>query len=167
MGPAETLNSAGMAFVLDELGAPLQDKHGDRLAPVALVPETYVRNPRGKHECLELFARHGIELPDTPPMAVHRGRIDLLEDHLRRDPQLLTRTYAHREIWPPELGCHDDETLALHGTPLAGGTLLHLASYGTSANGSSSDMLCGVNSSAPSSVITMSSSRRTPNSPRM
>jgi hypothetical protein len=28
-------------------------------------------------------------------------------------------------------------------------------------------MLCGVNSSAPSSVITMSSSRRTPNSPRM
>jgi ankyrin repeat protein len=57
---------------------------------------------------------------------VHRGRIDLLEQHLRRDPGLLTRTFAHREIFPPELGCHADESLALHGTPLAGGTLLHL-----------------------------------------
>lgn len=126
MGPAETLNGAGMAFVLDELGLPLQDENGDPLAPVALVLETYVRNPPGKHECLELFARHGVELPDTPPMAVHRGRIDLLESHLHRDPDLMSRTFPHGEIWPPELGCHEDETLALHGTPMAGGTLLHL-----------------------------------------
>lgn len=126
MGPAETLNGAGMAYALEECGAPLHDEHGDRLAPVALVLETYVRNPAGKHRCLELFAEHGVELPDTPPMAVHRGRIDLLEAHLRRDPDLLARTFAHEEIWPPELGCHDDPTLALHGTPLAGGTLLHL-----------------------------------------
>jgi len=126
MGPAETLNGAGMAYALDELGATIQDEHGDPLAPVALVLETYVRNPAGKHACLELFADHGIDLPDTPPMAVHRGRIDLLAAHLQRDPDLLSRTYSHEEIWPPALGCHDDPTLALHGTPMAGGTLLHL-----------------------------------------
>jgi hypothetical protein len=59
-------------------------------------------------------------------MALHRGRIDLLEGHLRRDPDLLTRTFSHREIYPPELGCHADESLALHGTPVAGTSLLHL-----------------------------------------
>jgi hypothetical protein len=58
-------------------------------------------------------------------MALHRGRIDLLEDHLRRDPGLLSRTFRHEEIYPPELGCHD-EVLATHGTPLAGTTLLHM-----------------------------------------
>jgi hypothetical protein len=125
MGPAETQNDAGMAFLL-ELGAEISDANGNRLAPVAMVLETYCRNPKGKYQCLELFARHGIELPDTAPMAVHRGRIDLLEKHLRRDPALITQTFSHEEIYPPEMGCHADHSLALHGTPLAGGTLLHL-----------------------------------------
>jgi hypothetical protein len=75
---------------------------------------------------LELVARHGITLPDTPTMAVHRGRIDLLEACVSRDSGLLNRTFSHAEIYPPDLGCHADETLALHGTPLAGTTLLHL-----------------------------------------
>ena len=125
MGPAETQNGDGMAYLL-ELGAEICDDHGDRLAPVALVLETYSRNPPGKHKCLELFAAHGVALPDTPTMAVHRGRIDLLEQHLRRDPGLPNRTFSHREIYPPEVGCHADESLALNGTPPAGGTLLHL-----------------------------------------
>jgi Ankyrin repeat len=125
MGPAETQNAAGMAFLLD-LGAEISDANGDRLAPVAMVLETYCRIPQGKHQCLELFAQHGIHLPDTPPMAVHRGRIDLLEEHLHRDPGMLARTFSHQEIYPPELGCHADESLALHTTPLAGATLLHL-----------------------------------------
>src|SRR4030095_4054212 len=67
----------------------------------------------------------GLQLPDTPVMALHRGRVDLLEEHLRRDPNLLQRTFSHEEIYPPELGCHD-EVLATQGTPLAGTTLLHL-----------------------------------------
>jgi hypothetical protein len=125
MGPAETLNGAGLAFLLD-LGVSISDEHGDRLAPVALVLQTYSRDPRGKHECLDLLAQHGIDLPDTPPMAVHRGRLDLLDEHLRRDPSLLIRTFSHEEIYPPTLGCHADHSLALHGTPLAGTTLLHL-----------------------------------------
>ncbi len=125
MGPCETQSGSGLELLL-EMGAEISDEHGDRLAPVAMVLETYSRNPPGKHRCLELFAAHGIALPDTPVMAVHRGRIDLLEDHLRRDPGLLARTFAHGEIYPPELNCHADESLALHGTPLAGTTLLHL-----------------------------------------
>lgn len=124
MGPAETQSGSGMELLL-EMGATISDEHGDRLAPVAMVLQTYCRNP-GKHRCLELFAESGIELPDTPTMAVHRGRIDLLEEHLRRDPGLLTRTFSHQEIYPPEVGCHEDPSLALHGTPLAGTALLHL-----------------------------------------
>ena len=109
-----------------ELGAPLCDEHGDPLAPVGLILETSCRHPPGKHHCLELVSAQRVALPDTPPMAVHRGRIDLLEQHLRRDPDLLTRTFAHEEIYPVALGCHADHTLALGGTPLDGATLLQM-----------------------------------------
>ncbi len=125
MGPCETLSGSGLALLL-ELGADLSDEQGDQLAPVAMILETYCRNPEGKHRCLELVAEQGIKLPDTPPLAVHRARIDLLENHLRRDPHLLSRTFSHDEIYPRELGCHVDQLLALHGTPLAGASLLHL-----------------------------------------
>lgn len=125
MGPCETLNPDGLAFLL-ELGAELADEHGDHLAPVALLLQTYGRWPKGKHRCLELMVEHGVALPDTPTMAVHRGRIDLLEAHLRRDPHLLSRAFSHEEIYPPALGCHSDHSFALHGTPLAGTTLLHM-----------------------------------------
>jgi Ankyrin repeat len=125
MWPCETLNSAGLAYLL-ELGCEFADKHGNRFGALALILETYSRYPKGKHECLEIAAGQGMALPDTPPMAVHRGRLDLLAAHLRRDPGLLTRTFSHEEIYPPELGCHQDQTLALHGTPLAGTTLLHI-----------------------------------------
>ncbi|HVK59737.1 MAG TPA: ankyrin repeat domain-containing protein, partial [Candidatus Kapabacteria bacterium] len=71
MGACETLNPAGLGF-LAELGAPFTNEEGDRLAPLGLVLETYGRNPKGKREVLEIFARQGYELPDTPVMAVHR-----------------------------------------------------------------------------------------------
>ena len=124
-GPAYTLNVAGTALVF-ELGGRAVDASGTCIAPVAMVLETDSRKPAAKHEILALYVQHGVALPDTPPMAVHRGRIDLLEDHLRRDPALHRRTFRHEEIYPPELGCHD-EILATHGTPLKGATLLHLA----------------------------------------
>src|SRR5271167_1457137 len=125
MGPCETLNDAGLSFLL-ELGAELADEHGNRLAPVALILQTYCRYPEGKHGCLDLVAAQGVELPDTPVMAVHRGRIDLLEAHLRRDSHLLARTFSHEEIYPLELGCSADHSFGLHGTPLDGTTLLHI-----------------------------------------
>lgn len=126
MGAVEALNARGLSYLL-LMGAEICDKSGDRRAPTALALETYSRNPAGKHECLELLVRYGIELPDTPPMAVHRGRIDLLETHLTHDPALLTRTFSHQEIYPPALGCHANEWLAFQGTPLAGATLMHMA----------------------------------------
>ena len=123
-GPAYTLSPSGTAFALGA-GAPVRDENGRRLAPVDVVLETDSRKPAAKHAILEMYVRHGLELPDTPTMALHRGRIDLLEEHLRRDPGLLRRTFSHEEIYPPEMGCHD-EVLATHGTPLAGATLLHM-----------------------------------------
>lgn len=125
MGPCETLCDSGLKFLL-ELGAELSDGSGNRLAPIALVLQTYARWPEGKHRCLEIMAEQGIALPDTPAMAVHRGRIDLLEKHLRRDPKLFARTFAGEEIYPPELGCGPDKPSGLHGTPLDGATLLHM-----------------------------------------
>ena len=123
-GPAYTLSVSGTALML-EFGAQVFDENSKRLAPVDVVLETDSRNPSAKHKILEMYVQHGLELPDTPTMALHRGRIDLLEEHLRRDPQLLQRTFSHEEIYPPELGCHD-EVLATQGTPLAGTTLLHM-----------------------------------------
>lgn len=125
MWTCETLCCTGLAYLL-EIGCAFADKHGSRLAPVALILQTYSRYPKGKHECLEIAAQQGIALPDTPVMAIHRGRMDLLEAHLRRDLGLLRRTFSHEEIYPPKLGCHRDKTLALHGTPVAGTTLLHI-----------------------------------------
>jgi hypothetical protein len=114
----------GTKFAL-EIGAPVRDENGKQLAPVAVVLESDSRNPAAKHEILELYVQHGLELPDTPTMALHRGRIDLLEEHLRRDPQLLQRTFTHEEIYPPEMDCHN-EVEATQGTPLKGTTLLHM-----------------------------------------
>ena len=123
-GPAYTLSAGGTTLLL-ELGARVHDASGRRIAPVDVVLETDSRDPASKHAILEAYVRHSLALPDTPTMALHRGRIDLLEAHLQRDPGLLARTFTHEEIYPPSLGCHD-EVLATHGTPLAGTTLLHL-----------------------------------------
>jgi hypothetical protein len=121
---AYTLNVEGTALLL-ELGARVYDDQGKRLAPVEVVLGTDSRKPSAKHRILELYAGYGFTYPDTPVMALHRGRIDLLEEHLRLDPDLLKRTFAFEEIYPPELGgpAKGDET---HGTPLAGTTLLHM-----------------------------------------
>jgi hypothetical protein len=120
-GPAYTLSAAGTALLLS-LGARPRAGEG---SPVETVLQTDSRKPAEKHAILEMYVRHGLELPDTPVMALHRGRIDLLEQHLARDPALLGRTFSHREIYPAEMGCGDpiDATV---GTPLGGSTLLHL-----------------------------------------
>ena len=123
-GPAYTLSVSGTAAVF-EFGGRVFDDEGKSLAPVDVVLETDARKPEAKHQILEMYVEHGVKLPDTPTMALHRGRMDLLEEILRRDPKLLERTFTHEEIYPPELGCHDD-VLATQGTPLQGTTLLHL-----------------------------------------
>ena len=126
MGPCETQSGEGLAYLI-ELGAELCDRLGDRSAPLAMLLGTYCRHSQGKHECLELLATHGVTLPDTPTMAVHRGRLDLLERHLQTDPDLVHRTFSSKEIYP-ECGDYDanGNGLGIHGTPLEGTSLLHL-----------------------------------------
>jgi hypothetical protein len=123
-GPAYTLSVEGTVYALG-VGVRVYDGNGKLLAPVDVVLETDGRNPAAKHRILELYEQHGVVYPDTPVMALHRGRIDLLAEHLRRDPELLRRTFSHREIYPSEMGCLDPINATV-GTPLGGTTLLHL-----------------------------------------
>src|SRR5688572_18044424 len=126
MGVCETLNPAGLGF-LAELRAPFTDRKGDRLAPLALVLETYGRNPKGKYAVLEIFSRQGYAFPDTPMMAVHRGDLKRLKEFLRKDRELVRRRFGLVEIYPPELGCAKDGKSGMHWTPIDGTTLLHIA----------------------------------------
>ena len=98
---------------------------GKLLAPVDVVLETDSRKPAAKHAILEMYVQHGLELPDTPTMALHRGRIDLLEEHLRRDPELLRRTFSHGRSIRRRWGATTRSTRRV-GTPLGGTTLLHM-----------------------------------------
>jgi hypothetical protein len=75
-----------------------------------------------------MYVEHGFEPPDTPVMALHRGRIDLLEAHLARDPDLLTRTFDIVDIFPLAPAC-SREPYTAQGTPVHGTTLLHIAAY--------------------------------------
>jgi hypothetical protein len=120
---AYTLSAEGTALLF-ELGVTLPVVDGRPQGPVDVVLETDSRNPAAKHAILEMYVAHGMTLPDTPAMAFHRGRLDLLEEHLRHDPTLLRRAFSAEEIFPREFGCRDDGRAR---TPLAGGTLLHLA----------------------------------------
>ena len=98
MGACETLKPAGIRFLV-ELNAPFTDERGNRLAPLAMVLETYGRNPTGKHEILELFAQRGYELPDTPMMAFHRGDISRIrETPSPRSALARAQVYAARNL---------------------------------------------------------------------
>src|ERR1700752_2076173 len=57
-GPAYTLSVSGTAFAL-EIGAPVRDREGRRIAPVDIVLETDSRKPSAKHEILEMYVKHG------------------------------------------------------------------------------------------------------------
>ena len=126
-GPAYTLSVDGTA-ILFALGARIVGPEGvDRNAMEHLLG-TDSRNPPAKHRILEMYVEHGFEPPDTPVMALHRGRIDLLEAHLGRDPDLLTRTFDIADVFPLAPACARDPYTA-QGTPVHGTTLLHLAAY--------------------------------------
>ena len=122
--PCETLAPAALRWLLAHGADPKQEssKYG---SPLSMVIGTYSRGAEGKHACLEAFVDAGFALPDTPLLAFHRGRIDLLEQWLQRDPHLLQRRFSIPEIFPPELGL--DPEGGMHLTPIAGTTLLHLA----------------------------------------
>jgi ankyrin repeat protein len=126
-GPAYTLNVAGTAVLL-ALGARVVGPRGVDPNTMENLLGTDSRNPPAKHRILELYVEHGFEPPDTPVMALHRGRIDLLESHLARDPDLLTRTFDIADVYPLAPACSRDP-YAAQGTPVHGTTLLHIAAY--------------------------------------
>lgn len=121
--PCEALAPESLRWLLAHGANPLiPSQYGT--AP-AMVIGTYSRQSESKHACLEAMAQAGVALPDTPTMALHRGRIDLLEQHLKFDPRLLRRQFSETEIYPLELGLKPGESLT--ATPVDGATLLHLA----------------------------------------
>ena len=67
---------------------------------------------------------------NRPSRHADHGRASWSARSARASPpccgNLLQRTFSHAENLPPELGCHEDESLAIHGTPLGGATLLHM-----------------------------------------
>lgn len=126
-GPAYTLSVEGTA-VLFALGVRLSGPGGVDANTMEHLLGTDSRNPAAKHRILEMWVEHGFEPPDTPIMALHRGRPDLLEAHLERDPGLLTRTFEKPEIFPLAPACAR-EPYAAPGTPVHGTTLLHIAAY--------------------------------------
>jgi hypothetical protein len=126
-GPAYTLSVEGTALLL-MLGARPTGPNGVDSNTMEHLLGTDSRNPSAKHRILEMYVEHGFEPPDTPVMALHRGRIDLLEAHLARDPNLLTRTFGIAEVYPLAPACARDPFTA-QGTPVHRTTLLHLAAY--------------------------------------
>lgn len=126
-GPAYTLSVEGTAVLL-ALGARVVRPGGVDHNTMEHLLGTDSRNPEAKHRILEMYVEHGFEPPDTPVMALHRGRIDLLEAHLERDPDLLTRTFDIADIFPLAPAC-SPEPYTAQGTPVHGTTLLHIAAY--------------------------------------
>ena len=110
------------------LGVRVDGPHGVDTNTMEHLLGTDSRNPPAKHRILEMYVEHGFEPPDTPVMALHRGRIDLLEAHLARDPDLLTRTFDIVDMYPLAPACCREPYIA-QGTPVHGTTLLHLAAY--------------------------------------
>jgi len=128
-GPAYTLSVEGTA-VLFTLGARLIGPDGIDHNTMEHLLGTDSRNPAAKHRILEMYVEHGFDPPDTPVMALHRGRVDLLEAHLARDPDLLTRTFGITDVFPIDLApACAREPYTAQGTPVHGTTLLHLAAY--------------------------------------
>lgn len=126
-GPAYTLSVSGTAFAF-EVGARIVGPDGVDQNTIEHLLGTDGRDPPAKHRILEMYVEHGFEAPDTPVMALHRGRLDLLESHLRRDRDLLSRTFDITDIFPHAPACAAEPYVA-QGTPVHGTTLLHIAAY--------------------------------------
>jgi hypothetical protein len=92
--------------------------------PVGMLTCIYTRRPKDKAACLEIVDAAGFPLPDTPMMALHRSRLDLLQAHLDCDPSLLERRFTYGEVFFNHDGTVGD---AYPATPVTGVTLLHLA----------------------------------------
>jgi beta-lactamase regulating signal transducer with metallopeptidase domain len=122
MFPLEEFDPQPLRWLLDH-GADLHAA-ARYCCPVGMLTCIYMRRPKDKGECLEIVNAAGFPLSDTPIMALHRSRLDLLQEHLDRDPSLLERRFTFRDVFINHDGSTGD---AYPATPVSGGTLLHLA----------------------------------------
>jgi hypothetical protein len=122
MFPLEEFGPQALTWPLDH-GADLHAA-AKYCCPVGMLTCIYTRRPKDKSACLEIVGASGFPLADTPVMALHRSRLDLLQVHLDRDPTLPERRFTHSEVFFNHDGTPGD---AYPATPVTGGTLLHLA----------------------------------------
>lgn len=123
LSACEILRLRALKFTLHYGSKPIPEKTLQEY--YAMLVRTYMRNPKGKHECVEELVRHGLKLEDSPIAAFHSGRLDLLKKHIKKDPDLVNRRFSLSEIFSTPY--FDDPTDGLHLTPLVGSTLLHMA----------------------------------------
>jgi hypothetical protein len=123
MFPLEEYDPRALRWLLDH-GADLHAA-AKYCCPIAMLICIYMRRSKDKSACLEMVEQAGFALPDTPAMALHRSRLDLLQNHLERDPSLLERRFTYREVFASTLDGPAGD--AYPATPVTGCTLLHLA----------------------------------------
>jgi len=123
MFPLEEFGPQALKWLLDH-GADLHAAAAKYCCPIGMLTCIYMRRPKDKAACLEIVGAAGFPLPDTPMMALHRSRLDLLREHLDRDPSLLERRFTYGEVFFNHDGTPGD---AYPATPVTGCTLLHLA----------------------------------------
>jgi hypothetical protein len=123
LGPLELFAPRTLKYLIDH-GADLHAA-AKYCNPIEMLVCIYTRRARDKGACLEIVNAAGFPLPDTPVMALHRGRLDLLQEHLNRNPSLLARRFTHREVFCTTLDGPPGD--AYPATPVSGATLLHLA----------------------------------------
>jgi Ankyrin repeats (many copies) len=122
MFPLEEFDPPRLKWLLDH-GADLHAA-ANYCCPVGMLTCIYMRRPKDKAACLEMVNSAGFPLPDTPMMALHRSRLDLLQQHLDRDPSLPERRFTYNDVFVNHDGTPGD---AYPATPVTGTTLLHLA----------------------------------------
>jgi beta-lactamase regulating signal transducer with metallopeptidase domain len=120
--PLELYDPRSLKWLLDH-GADLHAA-AKYCCPIEMLTCIYSRRPTDKSACLEIVGAAGFALPNTPIMALHRSRLDLLKEHLDRDPSLLERRFRYPEVFFNHDGAVGD---AYPATPVSGCTLLHLA----------------------------------------
>ena len=122
--PCESLEPAALKWLLDHGADPNCDRPDRKHVGTALdyVIGTYERSPR-LPECIDmLLSAGGVTCYDVPAILdLLRGRLDLLAEHIARDPPLL-----HRRFPQLDFGASGARRLTLRGA-----TLLHVAAeYG-------------------------------------
>ena len=75
LAPCETLQPESLRWLLANGADP--ERHDPRFGrPLPMLLGTYGCDVAGKHACLDVLAELAVPMPDTPPLALHRGRVD-------------------------------------------------------------------------------------------